>query len=85
MDPHNASAAMGSVMSNSVLLYQGEAINQATSAQPLPRLTASGQLMPVVMSLPCGTCTEKEASKHHLIALILSYNTPVTYILKQTI
>lgn len=37
----NASAAIDSVVSNSVLLHQGEAANQAARAQPLPRLTAT--------------------------------------------
>lgn len=77
--PHNASAAIDLVMSNCALVHQGEAVKQAASAQPLPGLTASGWLLPVVMPLPCDTCTWKEASKHHSIALILSYNTPVIY------
>lgn len=39
--PHSASAAIHPVMSNSVLLHQGEAVTQVARAQPLPRLTAS--------------------------------------------
>lgn len=53
----NASAAVDSVMSNSVLLHQGEAANQTARAQPLPRLAATVDIMPVVMPFPCDPCT----------------------------